>query len=92
MNQRINRQNRQMILEEYKLTKNSLQDWLITTDRLLKQQPNELTILSCEQVLNEQSIRFYSSPNLQNLCEKFELIINTNRYSSNGKSFSLLST
>ena len=94
-------QNRQEILDKYELTKNSLQEWLSTTDRLLKQQPNELTISSCEQLLNEHSklpveqfktlneqlIRFYSSPNLQHLYEQLKLTKNINHNSNTTRIF-----
>jgi len=88
--------NRQQILNEYESKKNFLQEWLLTTDRLLKQYPNELTILSCEKLLNEHSnmpieqlkllnqqlIQFYSSPNLFNLYEQLKLDKNLHKHSN----------
>jgi len=88
--------NRQQILNEYELNKNNIQEWLLTTDRLLKQYPNELTILSCQKLLNEHSqmpiekfkllnqqlIQFYSSPNLLNLYEQLKLDKNLNKHSN----------
>lgn len=79
--------NREKILTAYESKKNFIQDWLLTTDRALKQYPNELTINHCEQFLiehagmpieefqslNEQLIQFYSSPNLVHLYEQLKL-------------------
>lgn len=79
--------NREKILNAYELKKNFIQEWLLTTDRALKQYPNELTITTCEQLLiehagmpieelkslNEQLIQFYSSPNLMHLYEQLKL-------------------
>jgi hypothetical protein len=70
--------NRKLILNQYEMIKNQIQEWLISTDRLLKQQ---LTLDSCQQLLIEHSnlpieqlkmitqqlIDFYSSINLLNL-------------------------
>ncbi|CAF2993985.1 unnamed protein product [Rotaria sp. Silwood2] len=78
---------REQILNQYELNKNFLQDWLFITERLLKQQPNELSIEICQQLLNEHSnmpieqikllhqqlIEFYSSSNLNNLYEQLKL-------------------
>lgn len=80
-------QNREKILNAYELKKNFIQEWLLTTDRALKQYPNELTITACEQLLveheampvdelkslNQQLIQFYSSPNLVHLYEQLKL-------------------
>ncbi len=88
--------NREEILNEYELKRNFLQEWLSTTDRLLKQYPNELTISSCQQLLNEYSqmpieqlktlnqqlIQFYSSPNLFNLYEQLKLEKNLKKHSN----------
>jgi len=93
--------NRQDILNEYELNKNSLQEWLATTDRLLKQYPNELTISSCKQLLdehskmpieqlkllNQQLIHFYSSANLMNLYEQLKLTKQINEHSNVTKIF-----
>jgi hypothetical protein len=93
--------NRQDILNEYELNKNSLQEWLTTTDRLLKQYPNELTISSCKQLLdehskmpieqfkllNQQLIHFYSSANLMNLYEQLKLTKQINEHSNVTKIF-----
>ncbi|CAF4551278.1 unnamed protein product [Rotaria socialis] len=87
---------REKILNEYELKKNSLQDWLLVTERLLKQQPNELTILTCQQlliehlnmpieqmrVLNQQLIEFYSPSNLNHLYEQLKLDKNTEHNSN----------
>ncbi|CAF1587078.1 unnamed protein product [Rotaria magnacalcarata] len=87
---------REKILNEYELKKNSLQDWLLVTERLLKQQPNELTILTCQQlliehlnmpieqmrVLNQQLIEFYSPSNLNHLYEQLKLDKNTQHNSN----------
>ncbi|CAF1012011.1 unnamed protein product [Rotaria sp. Silwood1] len=78
---------REQILNQYESNKNFLQDWLLVTERLLKQQPNELTIDTCQQLLNEHSnisieqikllsqqlIEFYSSKNLNQLYEQLKL-------------------
>ncbi|CAF0847061.1 unnamed protein product [Rotaria sordida] len=78
---------REQILNEYESNKNVLQEWLLTTERLLKQQPNELTIDKCQQLLNEHNnmpieqikllnqklIEFYSSSNLKHLYEQLNL-------------------
>ena len=80
-------QNREKILNAYESKKNAIQEWLSTTDRALKQYPNELTIIACEQLLvehaampveelkslNQQLIQFYSSPNLVHLYEQLKL-------------------
>jgi hypothetical protein len=72
--------NHQLILNQYETIKNQIQEWLISTDRLLKQQ---LTIHTCQQLLIEHSnlpieqlkiiieqlIDFYSSTNVLNLCK-----------------------
>jgi len=69
--------NQQLLLNEYETIKNHIEEWFISTDRLLKQQ---LTIDSCQQLLiehsnlpieqlkiiTEQLINFYSSINLLN--------------------------
>jgi hypothetical protein len=89
-------QNREQILNEYEIKKNFIQEWLFTTDRLLKQYPNELTFSSCEQLLNEHSnmpieqlksfnqqlIQFYSSPNLFHLYEQLKLDKNIHKHSN----------
>ena len=89
-------QNRQEILNQYELNRNILQEWLLTTERLLKQQqPNNLTILSCQQLLNEHSnmpiekikslnqqlIDFYSSTNLFHLYQQLKLEKSVDQYS-----------
>ncbi|CAF1503793.1 unnamed protein product [Adineta steineri] len=77
-------QNRQSLYDEYELMRNDIQEWLLTTDRLLKQQ---LTIDSCEQLLHEHStlpieqlkfinkqlVEFYSSANLLDIYEHLKL-------------------
>jgi len=76
--------NRQVILHQYELIKNQIHEWLLTTDRLLKQQ---LTLHSCQQLLTEHSklpieqlktlteqlIQFYSSANLLNVYEQLKV-------------------
>ncbi|CAF4468439.1 unnamed protein product [Rotaria socialis] len=76
--------NRQFILNQYDLITNQIGEFLVTTDRLLKQQ---LTLETCQdllikhsklpveqlKVLNEQLINFYASPNLLNLYEQLKL-------------------
>ncbi|CAF3599478.1 unnamed protein product [Adineta steineri] len=93
--------NRQDILNEYELKKNFVQEWLLTTDRLLKQYPNELTLSLCKKLLNEHStmpieefkllnqqlINFYSSPNLLNLYEQLKLTKHINKHSNITKNF-----
>jgi len=89
-------QNREQILNEYESKKNFIQEWLFTTDRSLKQYPNELTISLCEQLLiehsqmpieqfkslNQQLIQFYSSPNLFHLYEQLKLDKNLHKHSN----------
>ncbi|CAF4372466.1 unnamed protein product, partial [Adineta steineri] len=76
--------NRQSLYDEYELMRNDIQEWLLTTDRLLKQQ---LTIDSWEQLLHEHSklpieqlkfinkqlVEFYSSANLLDIYEHLKL-------------------
>ncbi|CAF2636953.1 unnamed protein product [Rotaria sp. Silwood2] len=76
--------NRHLILNQYDLIKNQIEEFLLTTDRLLKQ---TLTIDLCQdlltkhsklpieqlKILTEQLINFYSSPNLLNLYEQLKL-------------------
>ena len=87
---------RQDLLNEYETKKNLLHDWLTNTDRTLKQQPNDLTLARCEQLLiehstmpieslkssNQKLIHFYSSSNLSKLYEQLDLP-QTNRQHSN---------
>jgi len=87
---------RQDILNKYETNKSQIQDWLNTTDRLLKQYPNDLTLESCEQLLlqhqnlpieqlqtsNQQLIQFYSSINLLHLYEQLKLDVNSNKHSN----------
>lgn len=87
---------RQDLLNAYEAKRNLLHDWLTNTDRALKQQPNELTLAQCEQLLtehatmpieslqasNQQLIHFYSSSNLSKLYEQLDLP-QTNRQHSN---------
>ncbi|CAF1221360.1 unnamed protein product [Rotaria sordida] len=77
-------QNRQTILNQYDLIRNQIEEFLLTTDRLLKQ---TLTIDICQdlltkhsklpieqlKIITEQLINFYSSPNLLNLYEQLKL-------------------
>lgn len=93
--------NRQKILNEYEAKKNFVQDWLASTDRLLKQYPTELTIDSCERLLqehsampieelkglNQQLIHFYSSNNLISLYEQLKLTKHMNKHSTITKIF-----
>ncbi|CAF2651984.1 unnamed protein product [Rotaria sp. Silwood2] len=65
--------NQQRILNKYKFEKMLLQEFLLTIDRLLKQQPNELPILSYQQLLNQQLVGFYLSTNLFHLYEQLNL-------------------
>ncbi|CAF5057180.1 unnamed protein product, partial [Rotaria sp. Silwood1] len=76
--------NRQLLLNQYDLVKNQIEEFLLTTDRLLKQ---TLTIDICQdlltkhsllpieqlKILTEQLINFYSSTNLINLYEQLKL-------------------
>ncbi|CAF1104230.1 unnamed protein product [Adineta ricciae] len=92
---------RQDILNEYESKKNIIQEWLISADRLLKQYPNELTVDSCRQLLdehsrmpveqfktlNQQLIQFYSSNNLVNLYEQLKLTKHPNEHSTITKGF-----
>lgn len=93
---RIILQYRQEILNEYELNKNFVQDWLSTTERSLKQQPTDLTISLCQQLLNEHSkmpidqikllnqklIHFYSSGNLLHLYEQLKIDKSTHQNSN----------
>lgn len=72
-------QKHQLYLNEYETIKNQIQEWFISTDRLLKSQ--QLTLNKCQELLNEHSnlpieqfkiiskqlINFYSSINLLNI-------------------------
>lgn len=76
--------NRQLILNQYDVIKTQIEEFLLTADRLLKQQ---LTIEMCHDLLekhsklpvdqlislNEQLINFYSSPSLINVYEQLKL-------------------
>ena len=89
-------QNREKILNEYETKKNFIQEWIFTTDRALKQYPNELTIAASQQLLkeheqmpveelkalNQQLIQFYSSANLVHLYEQLKLDQNMHRHSN----------
>lgn len=89
-------QHRQKLLNEYELTKTHLHEWLTTTDRVLKQHPNELTIERCQQLLiehskmpidalkssNQQLIHFYSSNELSGLYKDLQLEANTSHHSN----------